>query len=112
MGATTFPAALQHYEDLSSLMGLMREAAALGQWEQLLVLEKQAQRRVQIMHQVDPQSALDGAAKERKKSLILKMLADDASIRNHAQPWMEKLQWALRSTQQEQKVRRAYTPAP
>ena len=64
------------------------------------------------MRQTDSQATLDALSKERKKALILKMLADDASIRNHTQPWMEKLQWALRSTRQEQKLRRAYTPTP
>lgn len=107
----TFPAAVQQYESLSVLMGLMREAAATGEWDRLVTLEQQAQQRVQVMRQTDPQVTLDESEKERKKALILKMLADDASIRNHTQPWMEKLQWALRSSRQEQKVRRAYTPA-
>ncbi|MDA8415810.1 MAG: flagellar protein FliT [Betaproteobacteria bacterium] len=109
--ATYFPAAVQNYEALSSLMGLMREAASTGQWDRLLTLEQQAQERVRVMRQADPQTTLDESAKERKKALILKMLADDATIRHHTQPWMEKLQWALRSSRQEQKVRRAYTPA-
>ena len=106
-----FPAAIQNYEALSSLMGLMREAAASGQWDQLVALEKQCQERVQIMRQVDAQSALAESARERKKTLILKILADDASIRQNTQPWMEKLQWALRTTRQEKKVRQAYTPS-
>ncbi|NDU88068.1 MAG: flagellar protein FliT [Ferrovum sp.] len=107
---SNFPSSVQNYEALSSLMGLMREAATTGQWDQLVALEKQCQDRVQVMRQVDPQVSLDEGARERKKALILQMLADDASIRSHTEPWMEKLQWVLRSTRREQKVRQAYTP--
>ncbi|QKE38567.1 flagellar protein FliT [Ferrovum myxofaciens] len=106
-----FPAAVQNYEALSSLMGLMREAAASGQWDQLVALEKKCQERVQIMRQADARSSLEESERARKKALILKILADDASIRQNTQPWMEKLQWALRNTRQERKVRQAYTPS-
>ncbi|MBW8072592.1 MAG: flagellar protein FliT [Ferrovum sp.] len=106
-----FPSAVQNYEALSSLMGLMREAAASGQWDRLVALEMKCQERVQIMRQADARSTLEESERTHKKALILKILADDASIRQNTQPWMEKLQWALRNTRQEKKVRQAYTPS-
>lgn len=102
--------ALQNYESLSTLMGLMQEAAAQGQWDRLTELEKQCQERVAVMRQVDPQAPLDAAQRARKKALILKMLADDAAIRHHTQPWMQKVEALLQTNRREQQVRRAYAP--
>lgn len=99
---------IQNYELLSSLMGLMREAAAQGQWDRLLALESQCRAQVEIMRQTDARALLDGVARARKKDLILKILADDATIRRHTQPWMERIQGVLRTTRQEERVRRAY----
>ncbi len=100
---------VQNYEALSSLMGLMSEAAAQGQWDRLTALETQCREQVALMKQVDTQQvSLSEDGRARKKALILKMLADDATIRRHAQPWMEKLEWAMRVTSKEQQIRRAY----
>ncbi len=100
---------IEHYESLSSLMGLMREAAAQGQWNRLLELEAQCRHQVDGMRQADAQAPLDQAARAKKRDLILKILADDATIRRHTQPWMERIQVALRATRQERQVRQAYS---
>ncbi|MDE2343431.1 MAG: flagellar protein FliT [Betaproteobacteria bacterium] len=99
---------IDNYESLSSLMGLMREAAAQGQWNRLLDLETQCRQQVETMKQADVQMQLDPTARAKKRDLILKILADDATIRRHTQPWMEQLQRLMRSTRQEQQVRQAY----
>ena len=100
---------IQNYESLSSLMGLMREAAAQGQWTRLLDLETRCRQHVETMKQGDTQATLDPAARARKKDLILKILSDDANIRRHTQPWMEQLQQAIQITRKDQQVRQAYS---
>ena len=99
---------IDNYESLSSLVGLMREAATQGQWNRLLDLEMQCRQHVETMKQGDAQATLDLVARARKKDLILKILADDATIRRHTHPWMDQLQQLMRSTRQEQQVRQAY----
>lgn len=100
---------IENYESLSSLMGQMSEAAAQGQWDHLMDLEKQCRQRVEVMKVTDAQTALvEEATRKRKVALIRKILADDAVIRSHTQSWMEQLQRVMRTTHQEQQVRRAY----
>ena len=99
---------IDKYESLSSLMGLMRDAAAQGQWDRLLDLETQCRRHVESMRQADAKIPLGPDEGAKKRNLILKILADDAIIRRHTQPWMEQLQRVMRSTRLEQQVRRAY----
>ncbi len=100
---------IENYESLSTLMGQMSEAAAQGQWDHLIVLEKQCRVRVETMRTADSQTALvEEATRARKAALIRKILADDATIRSHTQSWMEQLQRVMRTTHQEQQVRRAY----
>ncbi len=93
-------------------MGLMSEAAAQGQWDRLMELESRCREQVALMKQSDAQQvSVTEDSRARKKALILKMLADDANIRRHTQPWMDKLEWAIRATSKEQQVRRAYAGA-
>ena len=47
-----------------------------------------------------------------KIELIHKILADDAEIRNHAEPWMSRLQSLLGNAGMERRVRQAYDPEP
>ena len=100
---------IDNYESLSSLMGLMREAASQGQWNRLLDLEMQCCQQVESMKQAVSQAPLSHAEREKKRNLILKILADDAAIRRHTEPWMEQLQRVMRTTRQEQQVRQAYS---
>ena len=100
---------IENYEFLSDLMGQMRAAAAQGQWDHLIDLEKQCRQRVEIMKGADAQGTLvEEDARKHKAALIRKMLADDAVIRSHTQSWMEQLQRVMHTTRQEQQVRRAY----
>ena len=100
---------IENYESLSRLMGQMSDTATQGQWDHLIALEKQCRQRVEIMKAADGQAALvEDDARKRKAALIRKILADDAVIRSHTQSWMEQLQRVMRTTHQEQQVRRAY----
>lgn len=100
---------IENYESLSSIMGKMRAAAAQGEWDRLVELEKQCSLRVEAMRAQGEAAPLDENTRLRKVALIRKILADDAEIRNYTEPWMAQLQRIMRSAGQEQRLQRAYS---
>lgn len=99
---------IANYESLSALTGQMREAAARGEWDQLIGLEHQCSKLVAAMKPVDAEARLDEAERQLKIQLINKILADDAEIRNLTQVWMSHLQLSMQSNRQEQRLLNAY----
>src|ERR1017187_4707257 len=100
---------IEDYECLSTLTGQMREAALQNEWDHLVELEKQCSQRVASIKELDASVPLDESARLRKVALIRKILADDAEIRNRAEPWMAQLQRILKSTRQEQRLLETYS---
>lgn len=98
---------IEHYQFLSEIMEKMREAAALGEWDHLVELEKECSQHVAIMKQQD-QAPADEATRQQKATLIRKILADDAAIRSKTETWMTQLQHIMQSTRTEQRLQRAY----
>jgi flagellar protein FliT len=99
---------IANYESLSALTGQMREAAMVGEWDQLISIEHQCGELVATMKPLDVEAMLDEAARQYKKQLINKILADDADIRNRTQVWMGQLQLSMQSNRQEQRLLHAY----
>lgn len=98
---------IENYQLLSGISGKMRDAAALGQWDQLVELEQQCNLHVTMMKQQDLAS-VDESIRLQKVALIKKILADDASIRDRTLPWMAQLQRNMQSSRSEQRVNQAY----
>jgi flagellar protein FliT len=101
--------ALEDYEFLSSVMGQMRAAAAEGEWDRLVALEEKCRQRVAAMKSRDAAPPPDEGAQQQKVALIHKILADDAEIRDLAQPWMAQLQRVLQSARQERRLLDTYS---
>ena len=101
---------IENYEHLSSITGQMRAAATKGEWDHLVELEQQCRQRVETMKAKndDAFTPLDENTRLRKVALIQKILADDAEIRNHTEPWMAQLQRIMRSLGQERRLQEAY----
>lgn len=98
---------IEHYESLSTIMGKMSEAAALGEWDHLVELEQECRLQVALLKQQDNAPA-DEATRQQKAALIKKILADDAAIRNKTETWMAQLQRIMQSTRTEQRLQQAY----
>ena len=98
---------IANYQHLSSLTGMMREAAMQEEWDQLIELEQQCSHHVESMKKLDL-APLDEQARQIKVALINKILADDAAIREHTQPWMAKLQRMIQSSRSEHRLQQAY----
>jgi len=99
---------IENYQHLSEITQQMREAAVLGEWDHLVELEQQCSRHVESMKQLDL-APLDESIRLQKVALIHKILADDAAIRDQAQPWMAQLQHMMHSSRSEQRIRKAYS---
>lgn len=99
---------LEDYERLSSITSQMREAAASGEWDRLISLEKECKRTVE--EDIKPRDCVPANPKERSQRLALlkKILADDADIRNRTELWMEQLQRIMQSARSEQRLQQTY----
>ncbi|MCX7142800.1 MAG: flagellar protein FliT [Proteobacteria bacterium] len=100
---------LETYGAMSVKSAEMVEAAQHGDWERLIALEKDCSALVTALKPIDkPGPRPDAGYVKRKVAFIRKVLADDAEIRRHAEPWMTRLQAYLGSARQEQRLLHAY----
>lgn len=96
------------YEDMSDISGRMLDAARSRDWETLVALESRCAGHVRTLQAEEAPVALSGASRERKISLIHKILADDKAIRDITMPWMAELSALMSSTRTERKLKSAY----
>ena len=99
---------IENYQFLSVITGKMREAAALGAWDQLVELEQQCSRHVASMNPQDL-APVEESIRLQKVALIKKILADDAAIRDQTLPWMAQMQRNMQSSRSELRVQQAYS---
>ena len=99
---------IENNQFLSGITEKMRDAAALGAWDQLVELEQQCSKHVASMKQQDL-APVEESIRLQKVALIKKILADDAAIRDKTLPWMAQLQHNMQSLRSEQRVQQAYS---
>lgn len=85
---------LATYQTISQLTSTMADAARVGDWEKLTSLEQRCSALAAELKAAPP-AKLDGEKQQQKIELIRKILADDAEIRSHTEPWMASLQKLL-----------------
>jgi len=98
---------IEDYQRLSGITGQMREAAAGGEWDRLIALEKDCKRKVD---EIKPHDVIPTNPDERaqKLALLKKILADDADIRSRTESWMEQLQRIMQSPRSELRLQQTY----
>ncbi len=96
------------YESMSAISTQMVEAASACDWERLAALEKDCAGLARHLEAGGEPIRLSDAEKTRKRDLIRRILADDAEVRRHAEPWMEQVRQFLGGGARERSVRRAY----
>ncbi|HJT52058.1 MAG TPA: flagellar protein FliT [Nitrosospira sp.] len=99
--------ALAAFQSISLLTGEMREAAQVGEWDRLAGLEQSCAAMVAKLREVPP-ARLPPDMQRQKVELIHKILADDAEIRTHTEPWMRRLQTLLEDTSMARRVHQTY----
>lgn len=106
---------LAAYRSISNITGEMAGAARAGEWDKLTALEQHCATLVaqfEAVGAVRMTSRLPSEVLRQKVELIHKILADDAEIRRHAEPWMERVQKLLGNAGMERRLRRAYDSEP
>lgn len=97
------------YETIADITDQMVAAARTGDWEQLAALESRCSSQVDIIRKnEEPKQVLSDLARERKVTIIKKILADDREIRSITEPWMTRLAALMNSTGTERKLSQAY----
>ena len=100
------------YESMSAISAHMVEAAAACNWERLVALEKDCAGLARHLEANGEPIRLSAAERTRKVDLIRRILADDAEVRRHTEPWMEQVKQLLGGGARERSVRRAYGAHP
>ena len=99
---------LSLYETVATITDQMLAAARNGDWEQLVALESRCANHIETLMVEEPRAALPKEERERKVSIIRKILEDDREIRNITEPWMAQLSVMINSVGTERKLSKAY----
>lgn len=88
------PSQIELYEEMSRLSSRMAAAARASDWEYLIELERDIRSLRDALRAIGDgsEAAIDLA---RKHSLIQRILEDDAEVRRHTEPWMERILYFL-----------------
>jgi flagellar protein FliT len=111
MTADMEPDALRAYEAMAEVSGRMLGAARESDWDRFIAEEKRCRELVAEL-QARAEANLSAAERARKFVLLRKMLADDAEIRNLADPWMQHLQDMLASSGNNRRLGESYGSQP
>lgn len=101
------PSQIQLYEEIQRLSSRMAAAARAGDWEHLVELERAVMYlRDDLLATLDDG---DAAATDlaRKNSLIQHILDDDAEVRRHTEPWMERIRHFLGDSERLHELQKA-----
>ncbi len=86
---------LQHYEAIAQASCAMLAAARIGDW---IEVDRQEERCCALIatlkaaaHGADDPALLSEADDALRMQLLRRILADDAQIRGHAEPWLEPI---------------------
>ena len=101
---------LTTYDRLSHTTGFMLSAAQAGDWERLVSLEKDCSELVARLSALESDDPLPEGLRERKATLLRKVLADDAAIRDITEPWLARLGAMLGANRCERKLLNSYGP--
>lgn len=101
------PSQIELYEEMSLLSSRMAAAARASDWEHLIELERGIRdlRDALLAIADDGNEAAPDLA--RKHGLIQRILDDDAEVRRHTEPWMERILQFLGDGQPRRELQRA-----
>jgi flagellar protein FliT len=96
------------YESMSHVTGKMLAAARESDWDSVVLAGKECSLIIDELKQLGDLAPRDSQLRQRKREIIRKVLADDAEIRNLAQPWLCKLEGYLKSAGPSKKPGNSY----
>lgn len=89
------PSQIQLYEEMSRLSSRMAAAARASDWEQLIELERDIRSLRDTLLALADEGSEASTDLARKHGLIQRILEDDAEVRRHTEPWMERILYFL-----------------
>jgi len=100
---------LTYYESIGHVSQLMLTAARQGDWDTLIDAEQCCAALIQRLQAIDePESTLGPVGRKRKQQIIRRILAEDAEIRDLAQPWLRQLESHLGHARRVRDVQATY----
>lgn len=101
------PSNIAIYESICALSSRMVLAAQENDWDGLVELEREVVALRELLAPLDDH-VLSAHEIELKRSLIHRILADDAEVRRHTEPWMEQVRRFLGAGANQRRVESAY----
>ena len=89
------PSQIELYEEMSLLSSRMAAAARASDWEHLIELEHRIRGLRDALLAIADDGSEAAVDLARKHNLIQRILEDDAEVRRHTEPWMERILYFL-----------------
>lgn len=89
------PSQIELYEAMSLLSSRMVAAARASDWDSLIELERRIAGLRNTLMAVPDDSNSPATDLASKRALIQRILEDDAEVRRHTEPWMERILYFL-----------------
>jgi flagellar protein FliT len=102
---------LSGYRRVAELSTQMLAAARRGDWDALVDVERCCRTEIDALRALG-EHPLTPAEREEKQRILLRLLADDAEIRDLAQPRMKRLQDMLAAAGNARRLRASYGGPP
>ena len=102
------PSQIELYEEMSLLSARMVEAARAGDWDNLIELEHGVSTLRNTLMATPEDNNAPATDLARRRSLIQRILEDDAEVRRHTEPWMEHVRKYLGDSVRRRDVEKAY----
>lgn len=99
---------MECYEKIAPLTGRMLESARAGDWDGLVQLGLQFRSWVERLKEIELAEPLEPLQLVRKHSLLSRILADDAKIRDILTPELAQLSSLLGNMHRQQHLNHAY----
>lgn len=100
--------ALAAYESMGTIAAQMAAAAAACDWDRLVALERDCAGLARHLEAQADTAPLTADERARKATLIRQILADDAEVRRHTEPWMEQVKGFLGAGSRQRDLQRTY----
>lgn len=99
---------LSHYENVEAASREMLAAAQRKDWDALAEAERRCAAVIAILKASDAETRLAPEHRQKKREIILRVLAHDAEIRRLVDPHMKNLERLLTEARMQRRVETAY----
>jgi flagellar protein FliT len=99
---------LSGYAAVADLTGQMLAAAEAGDWDHLVVLERECTAHIDTLKRLDAAVELNPSGRQAKIDCIRRILADDRKIRDLTMPWLAQLSALINNSGTQRRLANAY----